>query len=99
MAHAARAAAITPGSNIAASEPVAVLVHNPGGGGRLGEPLLLPVVDGAVPEPRARDACRALAADNVAVRVLALDLEHDQILQGHDLFFHAQHFGDVRDLS
>src|SRR5262249_56512529 len=68
-----------------------------GGGG--GEPLLFPVVAGAIPEPRAADAGGAVASLQVAVRVLADDVVDEQILGDDDVAFHPHHFGDVSDLS
>mgnify|MGYP006173551319 CR=1 FL=1 len=40
-----------------------------------------------------------MTAENAPVRVLAADVEQDEVLQGDDVAFHAQHFGDVSYLA
>ena len=70
-----------------------------GGVERGGEPLLLAVVAGALPEARPADAGRAVAADQIAVRVLADDVVDEQVLGDDDVAFHAHHLGDVGDAA
>src|SRR5579883_3494958 len=64
-----------------------------------GEPLLLAIVAGAIPELRAADAGRAMAADEVALRVLPDDLIEEQILGDDHIAFRCQHLGDVGDAA
>src|SRR5262245_33884034 len=66
---------------------------------RLRQPHRLAVVLGALPEARAGDARGAMAAGELAVRILARDLVDDQVLQGHHVPFHTHHLGDVGDLA
>src|SRR5437899_3047578 len=63
------------------------------------EALLLAVVARAIPEFRSADAGRAVAADDVAVGVLALHLIEEDVLGDYHVAFHAYHFRDVGDAS
>src|SRR5689334_4001333 len=77
---------------------LATVVHL-GAGQRVGETLGLAVVLGALPEAWAGNARRAMAANDLAMRILARDLVDDEVLQRDDIAFHAQHLGDVGDLA
>src|SRR5690606_13861774 len=66
---------------------------------RAGEPRVLAVIAGAVPESRAADAGRYVFADDAALRVLALDVVEDQVLRDDDVAFHPDHLGDVGDAA
>ena len=57
---------------------------------RGGEPGLLAVVAGAVPEARPADAGGAVAADDAAVRILADDVVDEEVLRDDDVAFHAR---------
>ena len=36
---------------------------------------------------------------DLAVGIFAGDFEHNDVLQRNRIFFHTEHFGDVRDLT
>src|SRR5450432_2907845 len=64
-----------------------------------GEPLFLAVIARAIPKARPSDASRAMLADQLALCVFADHLIDKQVLRDDDIAFHAEHFGDVRDLA
>ena len=68
-------------------------------GRRAGQASRLAVVAGALPEVRPADAGRAMAADDAAVRVLALDVVDEDVLGGDDVALGADHLGDVGDAA
>src|ERR1043166_573201 len=70
-----------------------------GGVERGGEALLLAVIAGAVPEPRPADAGRAMAADQLALGVLADHLIKEQVLGDDDVALHPHHFGEMGDAA
>src|SRR5437762_3279370 len=78
---------------------VATVVMHLGAGQGLRQTRRLAEVFGAFPEARTGDTGRAVAAGDLAVRILARDLVDDKVLQGHDLAFHAHHLGHVGDLA
>src|SRR5262249_60253257 len=61
--------------------------------------ILLAVVARAIPEFRAANAGRAMAADDVAVGVLAQHFVDKDVLRNDDVAFHAHHFRDVGDAA
>src|SRR5882757_6285026 len=65
---------------------------------RLGQVAFLAEIAHAVPEAGAQ-AREAVAAGDTALGVFASDLVDEQVLQGHDLAFHAHHFGDMGNFS
>src|SRR5580704_8523696 len=67
------------------------LVGDLGGVERGGEAFLLAVVACAVPEARPADAGRAVAADELASRVLAENFVDEQVLGDDDVAFHPHH--------
>ena len=84
---------------IAASLSASAALGDFGGVERGGEPLFLAVVAGAVPELRPADAGRAVAADQLAVGVLAHHVVDEEVLGDDDVAFHADHLGDVGDAA
>src|SRR5256714_6002526 len=70
-----------------------------GGIQRSGKPLLLAVVARAFPEARPSDAGRAVAADDLAVGVLADHVVEEDVLGDDGVAFHAHHLGDVGDAA
>src|SRR5690242_15366002 len=76
-----------------------VLRRGLGGVEGSGEPLFFAVIAGAIPEARPADAGRAVAAHDVALRVLAGHFVDEQVLRDDDVAFHAHHLGDVRDAA
>src|SRR5262252_4224016 len=58
-----------------------------------GEPLLLAEIARPLPEPRPADAGRAVTADQLALRVLTLQFEDEQVLGDDDVAFHPHYFG------
>src|SRR5258705_1770 len=50
-------------------------------------------------EPRLADTGRAVAADQLAVRVFAEHLVDKHVLRDDDVAFHPQHLGDVGDAA
>src|SRR5689334_5139040 len=64
-----------------------------------GQPLLLVVVAGALPEFRPADAGRAVAADDLAVGVFADHVVEEDVLRDDGVAFHAHHLGDVGDAA
>src|SRR4029079_17693864 len=65
---------------------------------RLGQIAFLAEVADAIPEARAK-AGEAMPPGDPALGVFAGDLVDEQVLQGHDLAFHAHHFRDMGDLA
>src|SRR5690554_1468348 len=84
--------------NIAAGLPVRlfrrVLFH---GLERVGQPLLLAVIAGAIPEMRPADAGRYVVAYDAACRVLALDFVEEEILGDDDVSLHPHDLGHMGD--
>src|SRR5688500_978692 len=70
-----------------------------GGVKRGGEPSLLAIVAGAVPERRPADAGGAVPADDAAGRILAQHVVDEQVLRDDHVALHAEHFGDVGDAA
>src|ERR1700704_4404727 len=70
-----------------------------GGVERGGEVLVLAVIARTVPKARAADSGRVVAPDQLAVRILAQEIEQEQILGDDDVAFQAHHLGDVRDAA
>src|SRR3982074_1678861 len=66
---------------------------------RGGKALLLAVIARPIPEARAAYAGRAVAADDVAVGVLADHVVEKQILGDDDVALHPQDLGDVGDAA
>src|SRR6266699_69971 len=66
---------------------------------RGGEALFLAVVARAVPKPRPADAGGAMAADQLALGVLAQDFIEEQVLGDDHVALHAHHFGQVGDAA
>src|SRR5207302_11451617 len=66
-----------------------------GGIQRGGKPLFLAVITRPIPETRAADSGRAVAADDIAVGILADHLVEEQILGDDDVALHPQNLGDV----
>src|SRR5712691_819553 len=60
-----------------------------GGIERRGETLLFAVIARAVPEPRSADPGRAVAAEELAVGVLAEHFVDEQVLGDDDVAFHS----------
>src|SRR4051812_8172938 len=80
--------------------PIPLDLHNDlGGVDRRCEPLFLAVIACAFPEPRPAYSGRAVAADNVAVGVLADHVVQHDVLGDDGVAFHPHHFGDVRDAA
>src|SRR5262245_24473895 len=75
------------------------LVRRLGGIERGRQPLLLAVVARPLPEARAADAGGAVAADQIAVGVLAHQGVDENILGDDDVALHADHLGDVGDAA
>src|ERR1700731_2631096 len=85
---------------ISASPSVSGLIgRDLGGIQRGGQPLPLAVITRTLPEPRAADSGRAVAADDIAVGVLADHLVEEQILGDDDVALHPQDLGDVGDAA
>src|SRR3569833_853813 len=59
------------------------------------KPLLFAEIPRALPEPRPSDSGRAVAADDLAVRVLADHVVEEDVLGDDCVAFHAHHLGDV----
>src|SRR5476649_1230799 len=70
-----------------------------GGIERCGEPLFLAVISCPIPETRPSNASRTMLTDQFSVGVLACHLVDEQVLRNDDIAFHADHFGNVRDLA
>src|SRR6516165_1840296 len=70
-----------------------------GGIERRGEALLLAVVARPVPEARTPDSGRAVAAEDIAVGILADHVVEEDVLGDDDVAFHPQHLGDVGDAA
>src|SRR5262245_54890669 len=77
----------------------AVLVLDFGGGQGLRKSLFFAEVARLVPECGSGNAGAAVAADQTLVRVLALHLIDEEILERDDVAFHAQDLRDLSDLS
>src|SRR4051812_48607593 len=60
-----------------------------------GEPLLLAVVSGPVPETRTADPGRAVAADDLAGLVVLQHLVDEKVLRDRNVALHAENLGDV----
>src|SRR6187551_2531295 len=63
------------------------------------EPLVVTEIFRAFPEPRPADPGRAVAAQQLAVLVLAHHLVDEDVLRDDDITFHSHHLGDVGDTA
>src|SRR2546430_5155452 len=59
------------------------------------KPLLFAVIACAFPEPRPSDTGRVMAADDLAVGILAKQFVKDHVLGDDGVAFNAHHLGDV----
>src|SRR5262245_60949087 len=84
-----------PGS--AWSPPSGHLVGRFRGVERRGEALLLAVIARSLPEAGPADAGRAVAAQDVALRVLTQHVVKENVLGDDDVALHSHHLGDMGD--
>src|SRR6266478_2177496 len=61
------------------------------------KPLLFAVISCALPEPWPSDTGRVMAADDLAVGILAEQFVEEHVLGDDGVAFHAHHLGDVGD--
>src|ERR1700676_3685665 len=84
--------------SMSASPSVAdLIVRDFGGVQRGGKPMFLTVVARPIPEARAADTGGAVAADDIAIGVLADHVIEEQILGDDDVALHPQDLGNVGD--